>query len=231
MTVTEFGVTKAAAETVTPQLRTALENALAAQTRWLGIDPSATGANAVTGDRAWLYQQVEDPANALMIATWTDVDQHTAWASTEPDRGTLMPAIGKHLHIPSEADPSPTVTLVHTEGDHLSRAATPAGRTALLDSPVISVTRFFVMPGKRAEFDAAYNDAKHDIARFAAPFTQQGSWRVDPDEPEQEEFVLVCGWESREAHFAISQSEIAPKLGALMGLTSGNTSLHYKRLL
>ncbi|CAK7220538.1 hypothetical protein SCUCBS95973_004192 [Sporothrix curviconia] len=132
MTVTEFGVTKAAGATVTPEFRAALEDALAAQTRWLKIDPAAMGASPVTGDRAWLYQQVEDPASALMIATWTNVDQHTSWASTEPDKATIMPAIGKHLHIPSEADPSPAVILVHTEGDHLSKAATPAGQTALV---------------------------------------------------------------------------------------------------
>ncbi|CAK7230833.1 hypothetical protein SBRCBS47491_007722 [Sporothrix bragantina] len=231
MTVTEFGVTKAAGATVTPEFRAALENALAAQTRWLKIDPAATGANAVTGDRAWLYQQVEDPASALMIATWTDVDQHTSWATTEPDRETIMPAIGKHLHIPSEADPSPTVILVHTEGDHLSKAATPAGQTALVDSPVISVTRFFVTPGKKAEFEAAYNDTKGDIAQFAAPHSLQGSWRVDQESPEKEEYVLVCGWDNKEAHLAIAQSDVAPKLGALLGLTDGHSSLHYKRLL
>ncbi|CAK7218806.1 hypothetical protein SEUCBS140593_003677 [Sporothrix eucalyptigena] len=231
MTVTEFGVTKTSGAIITPEFRTVLENALASQTKWLKIDPAASGVNAVTGGRAWLYQQIEDPASALLAATWTDVDQHNSWAATDPERDTLLPAIGKHLHQPSEADPTPPVILVHADGDLLSPEATPAGKGALVDSPVISITRLFVTPGKKAEFEAALNAAKDAIAEYTAPNTLQGSWRVDKESPEKEEFVLVAGWESKEKHLAIAETGHLPKLAAFTSLTDGRESRHYKRLL
>lgn len=245
MTVTEFGVTKGSAETLTPEFRSALEAALAAQARWLKLDPgpaAATGANAnakaITGGRAWLLQQIEDPASVLLAATWADVDQHSAWAATEPDRDTLLPAIGQHLYQPKDAsDPTKPVTLVHTEGDVFTGAPmeTERGKTALLDSPVISVTRMFVTAGKRAAFEQAFYANKIYIEEYTAPYTLRGAWRVDKekdgDKVEKEEFVLVVGWASREAHLAIAKTANAAKLAAFTSLLDGRESRHYRRIL
>lgn len=237
MTVTEFGVTKSAGETFTPEFRSAVEAALASQTRWLKIDPAATGANATTGGRAWLLQQIEDPASVLLAATWTDVEQHTAWATTDPDRDTLLPAIGKHLYQPTgDDDPAKPVILVHTEGDVFTGTPTEKGKRPLLDSPVISVTRMFVTAGKQAEFEKTFNDSKGYIEEYTAPNTLRGAWRVDKDKDaatgeDKEEFVLVAGWESREAHFAIADTDAGPKLAAFTSLLDGRESRHYRRLL
>lgn len=237
MTVTEFGVTKGAGETFTPELRSAIEAALASQTRWLGIDPAKTGANPITGDRVWLYQQIEDPASVLLAATWTNVEQHTEWATTDPDRDTLLPEIGKNLYQPKgDDDPLKPVILVHTEGDVFTGTPVEEGKRALLDSPVISITRMFVTAGKRAEFEAAFNGAKGYIEEYTAPNTLRGSWRVDKEKDaatgeDKEEFVLVAGWESREAHYAIADTAAGPKLTAFTSLLDGRESKHYKRLL
>ncbi|KAL1894725.1 hypothetical protein Sste5346_005700 [Sporothrix stenoceras] len=239
MTVTEFGVTKGSGESFTPEFRSAVEAALASQTKWLKIDPAATGANPTTGSRAWLLQQIEDPASVLLAATWTTVDQHTEWATTDPDRDTLLPAIGKHLYQPKgDDDPAKPVILVHTEGDVFTNAGEPIpeGKRALLDSPVISVTRMYVTAGKKAEFEKALNDTKGLIEGYTSPNIVRGAWRVDKEKDaatgeDKEEYVLVAGWESREAHYAIADTDIGPKLAAFTSLLDGRDSKHYKRLL
>lgn len=214
MTVTEFCVVKGAGAALTPAFRMALDNALAAQTKCLKSDLAASGLHAVTGDRAWLFQQIEDPATALVATTWADVDQHNSCAASA-----------------TETYPTPPITLVHAEGDLLDRMATPAGKRALLDSPVISLTRMFVQPGKRDEFEAAYNTNKIYIEEYTAPNWVRGGWRVDKEGPGKDEFVLVTGWATRETHFAIAETENVSKLEAFTNLLYDKESLHYKRLL
>ncbi|KIH88347.1 hypothetical protein SPBR_07817 [Sporothrix brasiliensis 5110] len=220
MTVTEFGATKGADETFTPGFRSA--------TRWLKIDPAAKGANAMTRGRAWLLQQIEEPASVLLAATWADVEQHTTCAATDPDRDTLLPAISKHLYQPAGIDgPAKPLVLVHTEADVFTKTNTPEGKRA---------TGIATQPRKKAEFEMAFNASKGYIEAYTAPNTVRGAWRVDKKKDaatggDKEEYVLVAGWESRETRFAIADTDIVPKLTAFTSLLDGRESRHDRRLL
>jgi hypothetical protein len=55
---------------------------------------------------------------------------------------------------------------------------------------------------------------------------------VDGEEgAEEDEFVLVCGWESVEQHFGFAEAEGFARYGELRELIARTDLKHYKRLL
>ncbi len=245
MTVTELGLLKGTSATFTPEFRSALETALAAQTRWLKLDAATIAAagpsGPITGGRAWLLQQIEDPGSVMMASTWTDLAQHNAWIATDPDIEAIMGPIGQHLYKPktsgAKPDPAQAVVLVHAEGDVFTGTTETGDAVALLDCPIISISRMAVKAGQREAFAAAFAANKDCMENHCGgPTKVRGHWRADPEtdtatDVVKDEFLSVCGWSSLEVHAAFSKHPDAARTAAFMDFVDGVETKQYRRVL
>jgi heme-degrading monooxygenase HmoA len=101
----------------------------------------------------------------------------------------------------------------------------------LLESPVISVGRMFVKKGDRRGFEAKFEEVRGILEGYARPHQVRFGWREDvEDGAEEDEFVLVGGWDSVEQHFAFAESEGFPRYGELRELIARVDLKHYKPL-
>jgi quinol monooxygenase YgiN len=127
--------------------------------------------------------------------------------------------------------------LLHVAGDIFGPSGSESGSGSgrglipLLESPVISVGRMFVEKSKKEAFAAMFEEVKGVAEKYASPHVVRYGWREDVEEgAEEDEFVLVCGWESVEQHLAFAETEEFARYGQIREFMGRVDLKHYKRL-
>ena len=103
----------------------------------------------------------------------------------------------------------------------------PSTSTIPLNAPVIAVSRYFVDPAKKADFDPAFKHGAPFLSTHTAPFTYSGGWRIDK-EGEDEEFVLFSGWNKVEDHFGFAETEAFKEFGKIKDALKGAEIKHVR---
>jgi hypothetical protein len=89
----------------------------------------------------------------------------------------------------------------------------------------------FVAREKRGAFAAKFDEVKGILEGYASPHLVRYGWREDGDEgAEEDEFVLVCGWESVEKHFGFAESGGFARYSEIRDLILRVDLKHYKPL-
>lgn len=110
------------------------------------------------------------------------------------------------------------------ETDALSQPSTPIPVSA----PVIRVARCFIEKENKEEFDRLFKAGLSDLEKFTAPHPCFGGWRIDK-EGEDEEFVLLSGWNSVEHHHEFYKSELSKEFAKTRSVIK-NTEVKHVRL-
>ncbi|KAJ5796381.1 uncharacterized protein N7518_004921 [Penicillium psychrosexuale] len=157
-----------------------------------------------SGYHVTYLRQIEDPSSVYLMGGWESVEKHTGegqWLSLEINQ-TLLAQLKDSLDVS---------WMFHLDLD-------PSTSKIPLDAPVLAITRYFVEPSKKDEFDAVFRNGVSHLDAHTAPFSSCGAWRIDK-EGEDEEFVLFSGWNQVQDHFAFGESEASKefeKIKALM---------------
>ncbi|KAK4157635.1 hypothetical protein C8A00DRAFT_11549 [Chaetomidium leptoderma] len=241
MPVTEFALLQLSQPTpLTPHLRSTLASAMAVQDGWHAAAFPDLPSSARDRAAVW-FAQVEDPSQILTTARWPSVDAHWSWIRSAENRGVMAALHDGDGHVVAAAD----TVLFHVEGDLFgdekasssssssSRAGTGTGVVPLLESAVVSVGRVFVARQEREAFAAKFEEVRGVLEAYASPNQVRFGWRQDGEEEGaagEDEFVLVCGWESVEKHFGFAESRDFARYGELRELIARVDLKHYKRL-
>ncbi|KAL2197426.1 hypothetical protein P885DRAFT_77115 [Corynascus similis CBS 632.67] len=221
MPVTEFALLHLT--TTFPPLpdpvRTSLAAAMRLQDSWHATAFPSLPSSAAARASVW-FCQVEDPSWLMTTAKWDSVAAHWDWIRSEENQA-VMGQLGEAKSI----IPQDTV-LFHVGGEIFSGTS----NAALLESPVISVERMFIPRADRGSFEAKFLEVNWILEGYAGPDLVRFGWREDIDKSlEEEEFVLVCGWESIERHVAFAESQGYARYGEIRNLLARVDVKHYKR--
>ncbi|KAK4251002.1 hypothetical protein C7999DRAFT_37891 [Corynascus novoguineensis] len=221
MPVTEFALLHLT--TTFPPLPDPVRTSLAAATRlqdsWHATAFPSLPSSAAARALVW-FSQVEDPSWLMTTAKWDSVTAHWDWIRSEENQA-VMGQLGEAKSIISQ-----DTVLFHVGGEIFSGAS----NAALLESPVISVERMFIPRANRGSFEAKFLEVNGILEDYAGPDLVRFGWREDIDESlEEEEFVLVCGWESIERHLAFVESQGYARYGEIRNLLARVDVKHYKR--
>lgn len=221
MAVTEFAIFTANSPEAVPALKQHIEATLPVLRTW----HQKTYPQSPTAP-APLFQQVEDPSKVLLTFRWDSVKAHWAWIESSENK-TAMGGINGLI----ETDGEDKVELFHLDAEVFSAPAPDEGKQGLLESHVVMVARMIVGPEKRKRFQEAWVGVKGLLETHAGgEHLVRTGWRVDKDE-DDEEFVVVAGFESIERHYAFARH---PGFGRYMGIFLFVTKTdvkHYRRLL
>ncbi|KAK4109496.1 hypothetical protein N656DRAFT_783091 [Canariomyces notabilis] len=190
MTVTEFATLHFTSAPSLNEVRGALSSAIRAQDSWHAANfpdlPSSISDRAVA-----LFEQIDDPTQILITTKWDSVEAHLQWIRSEQNT-KIMTGLAAHI-IPKDT------VLFHVNGIIFGDSAGTS--VPLLQAPVISVSRFFIPREERGSFEAKFGEVKGVLDKYVSPGSLRFGWREDLEEgAKEEEFVVVCGWETVESH-------------------------------
>ena len=221
MTVTEFAFLHLLGS-LSPDTLQALEEAQCIQDGWARKQDTQLPDSRVARGTGML-QQTEDPSVLLVTARWATPAAHWEWIGTEENKqamGKLMPLIvteGKDqvvlFHVDSVLFPPP--------GD---------GVTSALASPVLSIYHYHVNSSEKSKFEAKLREVmgKHE-AGSDMPF--RWGWRIEKEEDDVEELLMVRGWDGEEQRQAFIASNDHRTVEELSADALDATVHSYKRII
>ncbi len=224
MAVTEIAILHSTSGSLTQELREGFKGSKLVQEEWIAQTfPDSPSAALVTKNA--FYEQVEDPAKILLMASWDSVAQHWQWIQGDANQQLMGSLTGK-----IELEGENKFVLFHLDTDSFGTPA-PAGLTNFLDSPVLSVSRMFIESENKEAFQRELDSGLRALEEFAKPHAVGGGWRVDKEADTKEEYVLLVGWDSVDRHTAFGQSPNFSKLAATRQFLTGADIKHYKRFM
>lgn len=190
------------------ELAAALTTAMRSSDAWHAARFPSLASAAAAQSAVW-FEQVDDPSRIMATARWASaaaLDAHIVAGDTERLR---------------------------VDADIFGAATAPsAGGVALLDSPVLSVSRLSVRRDCRDAFTAKFDEVKGAREAFAGAGLVKFGWREDVEaEAKEDEFVLVSGWASVEKHLECAQSPGYFKYHEIRPLVARADVKHYRRCL
>ncbi|KAK4127787.1 hypothetical protein N657DRAFT_688001 [Parathielavia appendiculata] len=229
MTVTEFALLhlRHPLSASTPsRLLPTLATAMRLQDQWHLTHFPHLPSSAADRAAVW-FTQVEDPSYLLTTANWESVAAHWKWIRSAENKRVMAELDGEVI--------SGETVLLHVVGDIFcsspSRSKSEPETIPLLRSPVISIQRTFIEKREKEAFAVRFEQIKGIVQEHAHPFLMRYGWREDvEDDAEEEEFVLVCGWESVEEHSACAETWESSKYSELRELVARVDLKHYTRL-
>ncbi|KAK4191683.1 hypothetical protein QBC35DRAFT_486822 [Podospora australis] len=226
MTVTEFATLHALDAIITPEVKTTLINAQSVQDKWVAKAFPSSPLSSSKQTSAWL-QQIEDPKQVLTIAQWDSVEAHWQWIRDDVNKNLMTELSGRVF------DSAKGFDLFHVGCDIFGDDGTiTPGVVPLLESPVLSVSRIYVAPENKQSFAAKFAEVKGSLEEHIRPRVARYGWREDREEAaEQEEFLLVTGWESAEKHFEFAQAPEFAQFSQIQQYVSRADIKHYKRII
>ncbi|KAK4147199.1 uncharacterized protein C8A04DRAFT_25001 [Dichotomopilus funicola] len=226
----------------TPLLKT-LSHAMQIQDTWHATAFPSLPSSSLARAAHW-FRQIEDPSWILTTALWSSVEAHWDWIRSPENAGVMggLTEAGAGDSTTGEEDGeegkgkegwviAEDTGLWHVGGVLFAGEKGEGEEVGLLESPVISLGRMYVKKGEdRERFAAKFEEVRGILERFARPHAVRFGWREDGEEgAEEEEFVLVAGWESVAQHFAFAESAEFPKYGEIRDLIARVELKHYQR--
>lgn len=131
-----------------------------------------------------------------------------------------MGALAPHVVLEGER----CVRLYHVDAELFAAAAGAEGGAG------VSVERWFVPAARKGQFAREFEVARAVMEGCSKLFAVKGGWRIEKERDDEEEFVVVSGWENVDWH----EESPSSKMGAnstLRTLANGFEVRHYKRFL
>ncbi|KAK4162782.1 hypothetical protein QBC43DRAFT_320979 [Cladorrhinum sp. PSN259] len=222
MAITEFAVLSLASTPLTDDTKAALTKAQTVQDAWHTKVFLNSPLSLSKRASAWL-QQVEDPSLILTIAQWDTVQAHLDWVASDTNKSVMTVLAGGSIDLNKGYD------LFHADTDFLGGddVAFP-----LLESPTLSVSRLYVPVEKKEAFAVKFAQVKRLLETYVSPRVVRFGWREDLEEgAKEDEFVLVCGWDSVEKHYAFSDAPGFDQFTQIQELVVRSDLKHYKRFI
>ncbi|KAJ5594957.1 uncharacterized protein N7459_001165 [Penicillium hispanicum] len=190
-----------------------------AQFRYKAGNPSATESillqqaqqaqSEYSNHPAHLLRQVEDSSYGYILGGWESVAVHTEdWIRSETNQKVMA---GLQDGIDVE-------WMFHLDID-------PSTSSAPFKAPVVSITRCFVEPSKKAGFENFLKAGLPQLAGYEALVAYAGGWRIDK-EGEDEEYVLFGGWSKVEDHLGFAGSEASSEFSKIRDFVKGAEAKH-----
>jgi heme-degrading monooxygenase HmoA len=95
-----------------------------------------------------------------------------------------------------------------------------------LNAPVIALTRCFVEPSRKTEFNRVLATSAPALEEHTKPFSCGRGWKADKRVDEDEEFILFSGWNTVEDHFGFAKTESFKEFGKIRELLTGSEVKH-----
>lgn len=174
-----------------------------------------------------LLTQVEDPSYLYLLGGWDSVETHVErWIPSKTNQD-IMAGLQEDIEVVwlQHLDVTPIFQSPPSTYQEGGSSVVP------LSAPVIAISRYFINPGKKDEFQSVYSASKYHLDAFAKPWTIAGGWRLDPETREEEnsekdEFVLFSGWGAVEDHFKFAESEGFKDFGKIKEFLEGAEIKH-----
>lgn len=167
----------------------ALEGAQRIQDKWAqDQDPNLPASRISRG--TGMLQRTDDPSAILITARWRSPAAHWEWIDTDENKqamGKLMPL------IVSEG----TRKLVVFHVDAVLFPPPENGVTPALGCPILSVYHYRFKSLARSKFESRLENVMAKFNTNASRMFRWG-WRIEKDDDEVEELVIVRGWEDEE---------------------------------
>lgn len=119
------------------------------------------------------------------------------------------------------------IVLKEPRSSNLMISTTQPSTPTPLSAPVIGVARCFIEKSNKEEFDRLFAASLPDLKTFTAPYPCFGGWRIDR-EGEDEEFVLLSGWNSVEHHEEFYKSELSKEFSKTKSVVKGTEVKHVR---
>ncbi|KAJ5999651.1 hypothetical protein N7481_000060 [Penicillium waksmanii] len=164
-----------------------------------------------SGHRVNFLRSLDDQRDFFLLGGWESVALHCGeWVASEINQRLLAKLkdevdIGYMFHL--DVDPSTPIPI---------------------SAPVIGVVRCFIEKDNKEEFDHLFKAGLSDLEKFTAPHPCFGGWRIDK-EGEDEEFILLSGWNSVEHHHEFHKSELSKEFAKTKSVIK-NTEVKHVRL-
>ncbi|EED20762.1 conserved hypothetical protein [Talaromyces stipitatus ATCC 10500] len=179
----------------------------------------------------YLLTQVEDPSYLYLVGGWESVETHMEkWIPSKTNQDIMLQlqdnlevAWLQHLDV-SPGTLSPDSVNLESECSGIPLAA-----------PVIAISRYFINPLKRGDFQSTLATNKHHLLEFTKASSIGGGWRLDPEKTEdvetnmKDEFVLFSGWGAIENHLKFAETESFKEFGKIKGYLEGAEIKHARR--
>ncbi|KAH6626221.1 hypothetical protein B0J18DRAFT_135210 [Chaetomium sp. MPI-SDFR-AT-0129] len=219
-----------------PPLLKTLARAMQVQDTWHATAFPTLPSSSLARAAHW-FRQIEDPSWILTTALWPSVDAHWDWIRSPENVGVMGGLTGADKSKEDEEGGKRGWVIGEDTGLWHVGAVLFGGEkgegeeVGLLESPVISLGRMYVKKGEdREKFAAKFEEVRGILERFARPHAVRFGWREDGEEgAEEEEFVLVAGWESVARHFAFAESAEFAKYGEIREFIARVDLKHYQR--
>ncbi|KAL2023876.1 hypothetical protein VTK56DRAFT_653 [Thermocarpiscus australiensis] len=228
MPVTEFAILRLKATPPDNEVHDLLTSAMRLQDEWHAAHFPGLPSSASDRAAAW-FEQIEDPTQILTTAKWASVAAHWDWIRSDANTG-VMAALDGHIVAGD-------TVLFHVDADIFgggpeAAGNAPSGSVPLLQSPVISVSRMFVASRDKEAFAALFGEVRGVLEEYASPGSVGFGWREDLEaRAEEEEFVVVCGWESVEKHLGFARAPGYSRFNEIQQFVARADIKHYKRFL
>ncbi|KAI9371586.1 hypothetical protein BJX61DRAFT_511020 [Aspergillus egyptiacus] len=141
-----------------------------------------------------LLTQIEDPSYIYILGEWDSVEQHMqGWipsATNQDIMGTLK-------------DDVEVVWLQHVDFESWTSKGIGSGDMPY-NAAVVAIGRYFGSSGDKQRFEQAFTEMKEYIKTLDGPGEVCGGWRVDQEDGDREEFVVLSGSGSDEELLAFA---------------------------
>jgi len=130
------------------------------------------------------FQQIEDPTVIYNLGAWSSTTAHECFLPS-PQNLALLELFKGQIDIEN-------ILMYHLE---LDANATPFP----LNAPAISVNRHFIKHGQRDAFQKRFEEVKPLLQDYTKPRPIAGGWRIEKEEEDEEEWVLISGFDTKAA--------------------------------
>ncbi|KAJ5129476.1 uncharacterized protein N7515_005515 [Penicillium bovifimosum] len=161
-----------------------------------------------SGYQVTYLRQIQTPASFYLLGGWESIEKHTGegeWISSETNQ-TLLAQLKDSIDV---------AWMFHLDLD-------PSTLT-IPDGPILAIFRYFILPGKKDEFEAIFKTGLARLERDTAPalFSVCGAWRID--KAQEDEFVVFgrCSRDEDEDYWDLLEMTIFGGIGDVVGLTTG----------
>lgn len=185
-------------------------------------------ALGVPGRRFVYYQGVDNNSKKTDRTCWVYYLLGD-WQSAAEHRDDFLPSPANQAQLALVDD---VFDLARVDMFHVD---VPAAQLPT-DADVLSIGRHRVRAGDKVAFEERFGECKPWLDRYVSREKKPaGGWRIEkaaaiPGREEEEEWVLLCGWESVQEHMEFAGTEGFERYGRIRELVQGFDVKHGKRI-
>ncbi|KAF1964920.1 hypothetical protein BU23DRAFT_491211 [Bimuria novae-zelandiae CBS 107.79] len=147
------------------------------------------GMEDFTGQKFYMYQEVENPNHIYIIGEWASLEQHMKdWIPSEQNQA-LLQGLGPLVEVDFLFHLDQRLGLI------------PPSQSA----PMLGCVKHVMESAKRPDFERTFINCKNHLEAFTLGPVGAG-WRIEK-ESDREEFVLFSPWKDVAEHLAFGKTK------------------------